>query len=240
MGRAPALIAIAMVATGCHDGGTLSPDAQRDAPPPPIDADLVDFSFTGHFLDWDSIASAPCPITGATWTVTYAPSRIATTDASGAFTVLLRTYLSLLDVAPPAMPSTCSIPASSYTLPGIAVIPPSVVLAGGDFVARSLTTARIASFYAALGAPFDPTCANLVVHVDGLTRAVAISSAHAPTQAFDGTTWAAGDLGADVFFPNITLAPEKMTTVTVAGGAVGTGSVPLAAGSITYMTVVVR
>lgn len=205
----------------------------------PADADFVNFPFSGLYVDWDSTASAPCGIAGATWTVKYDASRVATTDSAGAFTIPLTNYLALLDIEPPSTASTCTTPSSTYTIPGIAVAPPAIVLRGVDYVARSLTTARVATFYAQIGAAFDTTRANLLVHVVGPERAISISAPHAAAQRFDGATWSAGAMGTDVYFPNIEIPSPSVTIVTVDGGALGTGSVPLAAGAITYMTVIV-
>lgn len=244
MGRAPALTLLAAIASAC-DGNAddvARPDATIDAVPDamPPDTDFINFPFTARFLDWDSTASTPCPIVGATWTVRFDKSRVATTDVNGTLTIPLTNYLPLLDITPPAAASTCTNPNSTYTIPGIAVAPPAVVLAGGNYVVRSLTMARVASFYGAVGAPFDATRGNLFVHVDGESRAVSISSPHAPVQVFDGDSWGPGATGTDVFFPNIELAANAMTIVTVAGGAFATGAVPLAPGAITYMTVITK
>lgn len=225
MGRASALILLALAA--CDDAAS-PPDAAPDA-------DLVDFAFTGTFLDWDS----PCPIAGATWTATYDDQRTTTTDASGAFTLSLASYTALVDVTPPAERSACA--GGTYALPGIAIAPPAVSLANGVVVARSMTQSRVATFYAAIGAPFDPTRGHLLVHVNGTPRAFSIAEPHAAPQASDGSAWSAGDTGADVFFPNIEIPLSKRATVTVAGGnAIGLGAVQLAPGAITYMTVILR
>ena len=236
MGRAPALILLLLAACsgGAGPGGGEAPDAAPDA-------DLVSFSLAGDYLDWDSTAAAPCPIPDGVWAARYDSTRTATTDAAGAFTIRLASYLWELDVTPPAAPPACAAGAASpYELPATALVPPAVHFAGGRFGARAMTRARAASFYATFLSAFDATRAHLLVHVDGPPREVAISSPHAGAQAFDGAAWGAGATGADVFFPNIDLAGDEMTTVSVTGGAVGTGSVVLRAGALLYMTVVAR
>lgn len=235
---APVVLAPVVLAAAC--GGSGSP-ADPDAGTPGMpDADLISFDFTGRYVDWDSTSAAPCPIAGAKWVARHDDTRTAVTDASGAFTIRLASYLGDLDVTPPAEASPCATPSSKYDLPVAAIVPPVVVHAGGRFVARAPTMARITTFYATFGATFDATRAHLLVHVDGPPRTVAITSPHAPVQAFDGTAWAAGALGADVFFPNIDLTASKLTTVSVGGGATGTGSVTLLAGKLTVMTVIPR
>lgn len=200
----------------------------------------MNYTFSGRFLDWDATPAAPCPIVGAKWYATYDDTRVAVTDRDGAFAIRLASYTPLLDIEPPSEASACA--GGTYGLHGIAIAPPAVVEAGGGFEARTMTSARAAAFYAGFGATFDATRGNLLVHVTGVPRALAVSGAHGPAQAFTGTAWQAGDTGRDVFFPNIELGGMMpMTTVTVTGGnAVGLGAVPLAAGAITYMAVILR
>ncbi len=237
MGRAPTLIA-ALLATACDASSNVTADAASPDVPAIPDADLMSYPFTGAMLDWDSTTAAPCPIVGAEWVTQYDTSRVGITDANGAFTMPLTSYTQLVDIEPPATTTTCTIPPSSYQLRGLAIVPPAIHYGGGHFVARSLTMARAASFYASFGASFDTTRAHMLVHVDGPPRAVSITRAHAGAQAFDGTSWAAGSSGIDVYFPNIDLTGGAMTIVSVAGGAIGTGSVSLPAGKILYLTVI--
>jgi hypothetical protein len=147
--------------------------------------------------------------------------------------------VTLLDVTPSTGNSQCTTPASPYPMAGIAVANKSVILAGGFFSIRTFTTARRTSFFQAAGLTFDPAKAQVFVHVDGAPRAVSIAAAHDATQAVSATTWGPGDTGHEVFFPNVD--PGSGTTMlTVAGGAIGTGSIPLAAGKFTYLTVFAR
>nr|MBA3821890.1 hypothetical protein [Deltaproteobacteria bacterium] len=121
-------------------------------------------------------------------------------------------------------------------LPGLAVANPAVIQAGGFWSGRTFTSARQATVFQMAGLTFDPAKAHVVVHVDGTPRAVAILATHGTAQAFSGTAWAPGESGRDVFFPNVDIGGGS-TTVSVVGGAVGTGSIPLQAGTITYATV---
>ena len=229
----------------CHSSTASSRDG---GPPGPDDgpAALVDayagpcgtrfYQFTGTFLDWDSTTSAPCPITGSKWTI-YFDNRYATTDATGSFAICVAPNDPRLDVTPPASATTCAAAPGMYTLPGIAIATRAVVDGGGAFVARAMTAPRVASFFAQIGSSFDSSRGDLLVHVAGTPHAVAISSPHDQVQAFDGTSWQPGATGADVFFPNIDLSGGDTTDVDVSGGAQGTGAVPLAPGTITYMAV---
>jgi hypothetical protein len=122
---------------------------------------------------------------------------------------------------------------------GIAVANKAVILAGGFFSIRTFTEARRTSFFQAAGLTFDPTKAQVFVHVDGTPRAVSIEAAHGAAQAVSGTTWGPGDTGHEVFFPNVDPGGGS-TMLMVAGGAIGTGSIPLAAGKFTYLAVLAR
>jgi hypothetical protein len=235
VGRAPALIAL--LACAACDGSDGGPD---DGGPAGTDADLVNFMFDGRILDWDSTLAAPCPVVGAKLVATYDDQRHTVTDVNGDFTILLAPYTPLLDITPPAVVSACA--SGTYEMPGIAIAPPAVEPAGHKFVARFMTPARIASFYAGIGSPFDATRGHVFIHMNGNPRPFSVTGAHGPAQSFNGAAWVAGDAGTDVFFPNIELTGmTPMTTVTVAGGnALGLGGVPLAAGSITYMSVILN
>jgi hypothetical protein len=195
------------------------------------------YEFTALYLDWDSTMDAYCPIAGARWYV-HADPRYVTTNDKGELAICLASNNPELDVQATTAPSTCTNPPSMYAIPGLALATRAVLDEGGEFIVRSLDMARVGPFYASFGSSFDPTRGNLFVHVQNQYRVVSISSPHDTTQAFDGTMWAAGASGENVYFPNIDLSAGTLTDVAVEGGAVGTGAVPLVAGQITYMTVV--
>ena len=60
---------------------------------------------------------------------------------------------------------------------------------------------------------------------------------HDTAMAFDGTHWAAGNTGENVLFPNVD-AGAGTTKITMAGTTIGAGSIPLAAGTFTFLTLV--
>lgn len=241
-------MACSLLAAACsHRSGGQAHDAAVDAPEaadagPDAYAGPCGFYFyqlTAVYLDWDSTAAAPCAITGSRWYVHIDP-RYETTDASGRLAICLASNNPELDIHPPPTASTCATPPGTYSIPGLAIATRSVADAGGVLVARSLDDARIGPFYAGFGSTFDAAKGQLFVHVIGAPRAVMITTAHDTVQAFDGAAWASGETGGDVFFPNIDLGAGATTDVSVAGGALGTGNVPLVAGTITYMAVVVN
>jgi hypothetical protein len=98
---------------------------------------------------------------------------------------------------------------------------------------------RQQSFFQAAGLQFDATKAQVFVHVNGTPHAVSLAATHDTAQAIVATTWAAGDTGKNVFFPNVDVGGGT-TTLSVAGGAIGTGSIPLIAGTITNVSVLVH
>jgi len=144
--------------------------------------------------------------------------------------------VTVLDVTPPAAASSCTVPSSTYSMAGIAVAHRDVIRAGAFFSARNFTAARRDPFFQQAGFSFAPALAQVLVHVHGTPRAVSIAATHAPAQAIVDKTWAPGDTGHDVFFPNVDPGASS-TTLSVAGGATGTGTIPLVAGKFTYVTV---
>lgn len=195
--------------------------------------------FTGEYVDWDTDA-AFCGIGEATVDV-EGDGATDTTAPNGRFDLCIpRTNATTkLIVTQPPGNSQCTNPASGYTVPTILIGNRDVILAGGFFSGRSFTTARQASFFQAAGLQFDSNKAQVFVHVNGTPHAVSLAAAHAATQAIVATTWAPGDTGHDVFFPNVDVGGGT-TTLTVAGGAIGTGTIPLIAGTITNVSVLVH
>ena len=233
-----ALVALPLLLAACGDDGNAGDDG-------PADAFVIDgfdngtcgadVRLTGELVDWETDASF-CGIFGArlgTATGSTAPNGrfdVCTPDAA----------TSQLAVMLPTAMSECSVPKSGYTTPTIVYVRKDVILSGGFYSARSITDARKASFYSdVVGAPFDATKGHIFVHVDGEPRAVSLAAAHGTTVAITGTTWAAGSTGTYVMFPNVDVG-SGTTQLTVAGGAIGTGDIPVVAGTITNVTVNAR
>jgi hypothetical protein len=229
------VICVAVVAAGCGDDGGGVSDAS-------IVIDIDNGScgdqlrFTGEYVDWDTNA-AFCGIGDATIEV-EGDGAMDTTAPNGRFDLCIpRTDATTkLVVTQPAGNSQCASPPAAYTVPTILFANRDVIQAGGFFSGRAFTTARQQTFFQSIGVPFDATKAQVFVHVNGTPRAVSLAASHATTQAIMTTTWGAGDTGKAVFFPNVDVGTGT-TTLTVAGGAVGTGSIPLIAGTITNVSV---
>lgn len=193
---------------------------------------------TGEYVDWDSDASF-CGINAAVFEV-EGDGQMDSTAPNGRFDLCTPDQAATkLTITQPSGNSQCTVPGAPYTLPTILYVRKDVILAGAFYSARSWTTAKQDAIFTASGAAFDGSKAQVHVHVDGnATHAVSIAAAHGTAQAIaaGGTTWATGETGKDVFFPNVDVG-SGTTMLTVAGGAIGGGSIPLVAGTLTNVTV---
>ena len=211
------LVLIALIAACGDDGHSV------DAGPTTVTGELVDMESTdtGFF----------CGIMGATVTVHGDSSQTVMTNPNGRIENLtIHEARAQLDIMPPAAMSQCSNPPSIYTMPAVMIVDAQVAASGAIISARMPTMADAANF------SIDTSKAQVLVHVDGMARAVSITGNHDATKAFNGSTWAAGDTGENVFFPNVD--PASGTTLVSMSNSQGTGSVPLVAGSFTFLTIV--
>lgn len=233
MARALALTVIALAA--CGD------DAATDASVIDIDNGSCgdQLRFTGEYVDWDN-DRAFCGIGEAVVEVDGG-GQMDSTAPNGRFDLCIpRMPTVKLSVTQPTAMSQCSSPLSTYSVPTILLANRDVILAGGFFSGRAFTVARQTPFYEAAGLTFDATKAQVFVHVNGMPKPLALAAAHAPAQAIATTMWAAGDTGHDVFFPNVDVG-SGTTSLSVASGSVtGGGSIPLVAGTITNVSVILH
>ena len=233
------LAALVLCLGACGGGNDTPHDAGPDMASGMCGAEAT---LSGEMIDWDSTETNFCGVAGAVWTVRGDVSRTKTTPPNGRLAMCLAHQAqTVLDVTPPTGGSQCpglfGMPMNTYPLAAVAILPDAVLAAGARFSVRAMVQSRMTSMATQIGAPFDSSAGQLYVHVDGPARQVSISAGHAATQQFDGTRWAAGDTGSDVFFPNVAIAGGAVA-VSVSGGAVGTGSYTLEAGKMTYLTVV--
>lgn len=178
----------------------------------------------------------------ATWSVRGDTARTSTTAPNGRFQLCIpHQAQTIVDIVPPSAGSECpglsGTPMNTYLLHGVAIASDAVIAAGGAYSARAMVEARALTLATEIGEPLAADHGQLLVHVDGTPRAVSISAGHAATQRFDGTAWAAGDTGRDVFFPNVVLSAGTVT-VAMTGATVGTGSYPVEPGKLTYLSVI--
>lgn len=222
---------IPLVLAACGDDGGM---ATVDAPPDPC---MPEMQFTGELVDWDSTDAAFCGVPNAAFEVPG--GAMDTTAPNGRFDLCVPrdSATVTLDVTPPIAASGCASQPGTYTLPAIAVATKAVVLAGGFWSGRVFTSERQTTFFQQVGVAFDASKAQVVVHVEGTPRGVAIAATHGTAFAFSGTAWAAGETGKDVFFPNVDVPPNGTTSVSVVGGAIGAGVIPVKAGTLTMVTV---
>lgn len=188
--------------------------------------DLV--RFTGEYVDWDSSAEF-CGIFGAKFQARDGGA-MGSTAPNGRFDLCIPDQaITLLDITPPSQPSSCSSMPGSYSMPGIAVASKNVIFAGGFWAGRAFAVGRQAT---------DPTKAQVIVHVNGTPRPVSIGASHGPTQAMDGTKWAPGNSGQEVFFPDVD--PSGGQTTIMADRAIVPASIPLVAGVMTNVSIVLK
>jgi hypothetical protein len=212
----------------CGDDGNPPIDAPPDVAVGSCDGKVA---ITGEVVDWDANRTTFCGVFNATLTVRGTPALTDGTNPNGRFELCVPPgAVSLVDVAFSATPSECTTPKDSYPVAGVLVVDPGDAPSAQAISARAMTTARRATMFAQVGEAYDPAKAQLVVHVGSAARQVALSTAHAATQAFDGTAWAAGDAGVEVFFPN---AAPGTTTVTLGSS---TRTLTLAPGVFTYLS----
>jgi hypothetical protein len=229
MMRSATLVVLLFVAA-CSDD-----DGPKDAAIPTTDIDNGPCGnmvrFTGEYVDWDN-DSNPCGIFGARFQV-QGGGAMNTTAPNGRFDLCVPDQpITFVDITPPTDGSQCTVPPGAiYSMPGIAVANKAVIFAsGGFFSGRAFPMGR---------QTFDPTKAQVFVHVNGTPRAVSLAAAHGPTQAVTANAWEAGDIGHEVYFPDVDPAGGS-TMLMVAGVAVGTGSIPLIAGTMTSVSIVAK
>ena len=208
-----------------------------DAAPVPVDIDNgscgEQIRFTGEYVDWDNDATF-CGINDAL--IEVVGGSMDGTAPNGRFDLCIPDApTTRVDITQPTATSQCTVPPSTYTIPTILVANKAVIQSGAFYSGRSFTTMRQTSFFTMVGAAFDPTKAQVVVHVDGIPRTVALAAAHGTAQAIMATAWAPGAAGHEVFFPNVDVG-SGTTTLTMDGFVLGTGAIPLVAGTITNVT----
>lgn len=201
-------------------------------PSHPAPTDGQPLQFTGELVDMESGNALFCGILGAQFTVHGDTTRTDTSNPNGRFMLtLVPAFRTQVDITPPTAQSECSQPKSSYSHPAIIIADSDVINAGAMYSARMYTDANASQF-----SP-DAAKAQVLVHVEGTARAVSITGTHDAAMAFDGTSWAAGNTGVNVLFPNVDVG-SGTTNITMAGTTVGAGSAPLAANTFTFVTLV--
>jgi len=233
------VVSVSLVLGACGDDGA----GPVDAAIIPVDIDNGSCGdqvrFTGEYIDWDSHNSF-CGINEAVIEVAGGGA-MDNTAPNGRFDLCAPDApTTRLDVTQPAGNSQCTTPPSGYSVPTILFANKAVIQSGGFFSGRSFTTARQATFFQMIGAAFDSNKAHVFVHIDGPERTVSISAPHGLTQSVRvgivSNDWVTGAQGTDVFFPNVDVGTGT-TMLTTDTAAIGTGSIPLVAGTITNVSI---
>ena len=215
---------------GCsdHPGGPDAPHGDTG-----VDSRCgADLFYTGEYVDWDSNDTQFLGIFNAAWSVEGDATRISHTAPNGRFELCLaHANGTLVDATPDVTAGS-----NKDYLPGVVVVEQAVVASGVITSTRSFTSARRDTLFQQIGEAYDSTKGQLFVHLTNTTATLSISGAHAATQAYTNPTWAAGDTGTYVFFPNITLAGGTVT-LTASTPVSGAGTIPLTAGKLTYVEV---
>ena len=212
---------------GCGGGNGTSQDA-------PVDIDNgtcgTALRFTGEYVDWDNDKMF-CGIFNAQVTVQGTGMR-STLPPNGRIDLCVPDQsVTLIDIVAPATPPPCLADKThNYVLPAIAVADKNVILAGALWHGRNFVEGR---------ETFDVAKAQVYVHVVGPAHAVTldVGHSHGQAQAVMTDTWAPGNSGHEVFIPDVDPAGGS-ATLSVEGGAIGTGSIPLVPGKMTTLTVV--
>ena len=230
---------ILVASVGCGEGRSSPTDAVIDTVPlPDIDNGSCGerLRFTGEYVDWDFDANS-CGVFEATFQEQEGGG-MATTAPNGRFDLCISRQrpATRVTISNPTAASGCTSPSSAYSLPAIAIAAPDVILAGGRLSAHAFTDARRDAVFQTSGLTFDPGAAQVLVHVEGPPRAVTLEQDTDTAQALNGT-WARGNVGPDVFFPNVPVA-DGTVVVSLMGGAIGDGEIPIAAGTLTVVTVI--
>lgn len=204
-----------LVFAACSDDAPVTPDAPPDPCAPQMQV-------TGEYVDWDSTDGNFKGVPGTKFILQGDATKSASTAPNGRFIMpCLARADALLTVEP--------MPASGY-VPGVVVVNKAVIETGAMLSYRSFTMTRAADF------GYDASKAGVFVNIAGTPRAVSVSSS-GTSYAFDGNAWAQGNSGKHVYFAGIS---PGTAMVTMSGTTVGTGSVEVAAGSITFLTIVAR
>ena len=197
--------------SACSDDAPLTPDAPPDPCAPQMQV-------TGEYVDWDS----PQGVVGAKFTLRSDTTKSASTAPNGRFIMpCIAPADGVIDVVPMA--------GSGY-VPGIVIVNKAVIQTGAMLSYRSFTMTRGADF------GFDATKGGVFVNIQGTPRAVSATGS-GTAYAFDGSTWTPSNTGKNVYFAGVS---PGTSMVTMSGTAVGTGSVEVTAGAITYLTIVAR
>lgn len=235
------VIASSFAGTGCPNNSAqvdAALDAKVDAS---IDATVdagrcgADYFLTGDLVDWDSTEANFRGVFPAVFSVEGEPARMDQTSPNGRFELcIVAAARTRLNVDAPGAGDTGYVDA-------ILIADKSVTDAIGFVSTRSFRNARAAEFFTQQGIAggYDATKAQLLVQTVGTPRAVTIDRVASPVALDANNVWAAGAAGSEVLFPNLDPATATVN-VGSSGTVLGAGAVPLVAGKLTFVTLVLQ
>jgi hypothetical protein len=212
---------------GCGDDNPALPDARGDAA---IDAagDAgpcgADRFVTGELVDLDSTTAQLMGVFNARFTVEGMPARTATTAPNGRFELCV----------PAASAMTFDVDGPGAYLDGKAYLE-AEALGGRPLSFRAYTEARGSMLYA-----FDAGLGHVLVFLAGDRSDLTLDRQHGPPLSGndddgDGAfTWAAGNSGRYVLFPNVDVSSP---TITLGGDTSGPHLIPVMAGKLTLVAI---
>ncbi|MBP9084870.1 MAG: hypothetical protein KBG15_02085 [Kofleriaceae bacterium] len=233
-------VLLATILAGCPSDPAM-PDAVIDGPVDARRDALVDAGpcgaetfLTGDFVDWDSTTVNFKGIFDASFTVDGAPTRTDKTSPNGRFELcIVTTARTRLSVDAPG------VSAAGY-VDALLIADQAVLDIAGSVSTRSFTNARAMSFYTEqnIAGGYDVSKAQLLVQTIGTPRAVTIDRVASP-RGLNGETWSATAAGSEVLFANLDPTQDQVV-VGSSGVVVGAGAVPLVAGKLTFVTLVLQ
>ncbi len=222
--------ALLVGACGCGDDAA-DADAGVDAGNP--DASIPDAGrcggdvfFTAELVDWDSSPADFLGVFEARFSVLGMPAVTATTAPNGRIELCV----------PDADPFRFDVDAPATYVDGTAIVEADAVVQERPISLRTFTADRAATFYAERGLTYDPARAHILVFESMDRVELTIDRPHDEAQAASDDspgvfTWAAGNTGRYVLFPNVDLT-EPIATLT---GAQVDLAVPLTAGELSMV-----
>lgn len=246
MNRRLLALGLLFVAACSDDAPATSPDAgdpdaavdATDGPPARCPGQIF---VTGEYTTWGSTPDQYKGIANAQWSARPPSTASDTTNPNGRVELCVAPeVVSVLDVTG----GESAIDGSSDTLTGyldaIFVADPAVYAsAANTFVAKGLTADEAAAFYAAEGPMFDPTKAQVLIHIQGPPVALTLdqlSLRFALTDEND-TSWENDGTGYLVLFTNVSVGSNQVILTSSPSSFTGPTTLPVEAGVLTFTSI---
>jgi hypothetical protein len=219
-----ALLCSVSACAGCGDDHPAVPDATATDAATDAGPCGADRFVTGELVDLDSTTSQFMGVFNARLTLEGMPSKTATTAPNGRFELC----------APATSPMMFDVDAPDAYLDGKLYLE-AEALGGRPLSLRAYTQARGSMLYA-----FDPNLGHVLVFLSFDGAELTLSRQHAaPLSGNDhdndgAFTWAPGNSGRYVLFPNVDVSSP---TITLSGDYAGPHTIPVMAGKLTLAAI---